>query len=133
VLALMGGRDDVFDQVLTVTDANDVPLVRGLLLGGGSGKEGFRDLGRLGTGCFEEARGQSGASPAGVVEAVGLARGAELVPAEDTDKAWELELAGVDEGADLVILLSPLGDGDPELSAEGDQAVAGEDLQNASR
>jgi len=42
-----------------------------------------------------------------------------------------LELAGVDEGADLVVLLGPLGDRDSKLAPQGDQAVAGEDFQDA--
>jgi len=62
---------------------------------------------------------------------VGLAGGTELVAAEDAEEAWDLELAGVDEGPDLVVLLAPLGDRDPELAAKGDQAVAGEDFEDA--
>jgi hypothetical protein len=81
---------------------------------------------------MEQALGQGGAGPAGVVEAVHFAGGTELVPAEDADEAWDLELAGVDQGADLVVLLRPLGDGDPELAAEGDQSVPGEHLEDAS-
>jgi len=75
-----------------------------------------------------EALGKGGAGPAGVVEAVGLAGGTDLVAAEDAEEAWDLEFARVDEGADLVVLPRPLGDGDPELAAESDQAVAGEDF-----
>jgi hypothetical protein len=77
---------------------------------------------------MEETLGQGGAGAARVVEAVGLAGGTKLVPAEDADEGRELELAGVDERADLVVLLRPLGDFDPELPAQGDQAVPGEDL-----
>jgi hypothetical protein len=128
VLAGIGGRDDVFDQVLPMTDPDDVPFVRGFFLGGGSGKDGFRGLGRLGAGCFEEALGESRTGASGVIEAVGLAGGPELVPAEHAEEAWDLELAGVDEGADLVVLLRALGDFDPELAAESDQSVAGEDF-----
>ena len=59
---------------------------------------------------------------------MGLAGGTDLVAAEDAEEAWDLEFARVDEGADLVVLPRPLGDGDPELAAESDQAVAGEDF-----
>ena len=133
MLARIGGRDDVFDQVLAVADANDVALLRGFLPGGCAREDGLWSLGRLGAGGLEEAPGKGGAGSAGVVEAVGFAGGPELVPAEDAEEAWDLELAGVDEGADLVVLLRSLGDFDPELAAEGDQAVAREDLQDASR
>jgi len=133
VLAGIGGRDDVFDEVLAVADADDVALLRGFFLGGLARKDRLRSVGRLGAGGLEETLGEGGAGPAGVVEAVGLAGGSELVAAEDAEEAWDLELAGVDEGADLVVLLRALADGNAELAAEGDQAVAREDLQDASR
>jgi hypothetical protein len=128
VLAGIGGRDDVFDQVLAVADPDDVALVRGLFLRRFACKDGLRSLRRLGARGMEETLGQGGAGAARVVEAVGLAGGTKLVPAEDADEGRELELAGVDERADLVVLLRPLGDFDPELPAQGDQAVPGEDL-----
>jgi hypothetical protein len=62
---------------------------------------------------------------------VGLAGGSELVAPEDAEEAWDLELAGVDEGADLVVFLGALGDRDPELAAESDQAIPGEDFEDA--
>ena len=42
-----------------------------------------------------------------------------------------MELTGVDERADLVVLLGSLGDRDPELAAESDQAISREDFEDA--
>jgi hypothetical protein len=115
-----------------MANANDIALLRRYFPGGCARKDRLRTLARLGSGRLEEALREGGASPAGVVEAVGLAGGTELVPPEDAEEAWDLELFGVNEGADLVVFLGALGDGDAELPAEGDQSVAGQDLQDAS-
>jgi len=59
---------------------------------------------------------------------VGLAGGTKLVADADANEAWDLERARVCQGADLVVFLRALGDGYPELSAEGDQAVSRKDF-----
>jgi hypothetical protein len=61
---------------------------------------------------------------------VGLQGGAELVATQDAKERGDLKLAGFDEGANLVVFLGALSDGNTELAAESNQSVSRENFQD---
>ena len=88
-----------------MADARDVTSLRDVfaIVGGCEDVIGrFVCVGAVGV---EEPRRQDGASSTGIVEAVGLARGAELVATEDAEELGEPELAGARERLDLGIFV----------------------------
>jgi hypothetical protein len=129
-LVRLPGREDLLHQVLPVPDVDDVAGLRPRAADR-CGRKGRRR--GLGTRGFEEPGHEGGAGPAGVVEAMSAARGAQLVAAERAQQPGQGEGGRRSQGVEQGILGSARRNGGAELPPHRGEARPGKGFENAAR